>query len=282
MLFARLADPIQPFLKYPQKPVHPRDRRTVYLGESYNLTYIIEEFCGTFDSSGHKILHHPVPDNIDDRTRNLPRDTTLEKEEMNSLVRKGAFMKPEKLVCDRLVQAYFERVHPSWPIFDKTEFAELYASDQVSMLTLQTLFLVSATHCDERIIREAGFTSRYMARLSFYQRSRALYDADYETDTTTIIQALFMLGFWCGSPIDQKDTWHWLGAAVSLAQTTGMHRTYLHRFSEHQEIPFADMEQDNACERESRYSFCVEEIMVVYLCKLLILLQLALHVLTLN
>lgn len=225
MLFARLADPIQPSPKSLQKPVHPRERRTVYLGESYNLSYVIEQFCGTLSSSGHKILHHPVPNNIDDRTSNLPRDVTLEREEMNCLVRKGAFMKPEKLVCDRLVRAYFERVHPSWPIFDKAEFAQLYASNRVPILTLQTVFLMSATHCDERTIREAGFTSRYMARLSFYNRAKALYDADYETDTTTIIQALFFLGFWCGSPIDQKETWHWLGAAVSLAQATGMHRT---------------------------------------------------------
>jgi hypothetical protein len=225
MLFARLADPTQPSQNYARRPSHPRDRRTVYLGESYNLTYIIEKFCGNINPTGHKIVHHPVPDNIDDRTSNLPRDLTLEREAMNCLVRKGAFMKPEKPVCDCLIQTYFERVHPSWPILDKAEFARLYASNRVPMLLLQTIFLASATHCDEKIIREAGFASRYIARLSFYNRARALYDADYETDTTTIIQALFLMGFWCGSPIDQKETWHWLGVAVSLAQATGMHRT---------------------------------------------------------
>ena len=32
------------------------------------------------------------------------------------------------------------------------------------------------------------------------------------------------MSYWYETPDDQKDTWHWLGIAVSLAHTIGLHR----------------------------------------------------------
>jgi hypothetical protein len=58
-----------------------------------------------------------------------------------------------------------------------------------------------------------------------YNRAKDLYDADYETDKITVSQALFLMSFWRAGPLLEKDTRHWLGAAISLAQTKGMHRS---------------------------------------------------------
>lgn len=33
------------------------------------------------------------------------------------------------------------------------------------------------------------------------------------------------MSFWWATPVDSKDTWHWLGIAISLALTIGMHRS---------------------------------------------------------
>jgi hypothetical protein len=38
-----------------------------------------------------------------------------------------------------------------------------------------------ATYRDS-VIAEAGFVSRYVASLTFYQRAKSLYDAGYETE----------------------------------------------------------------------------------------------------
>jgi hypothetical protein len=226
MLFARLTDAPK---DHPVTDCH-HGSRIVYLGESYNLSYVISEVCGLYNVKStcdqrESILHFPVPDSMDDKTRNLPRDAALEKEDFKSLVRKGAFIRPARSLCDKLIRVFFECTHPSFPIFDKEIFTRLYESDQASILTLQTIFMVAVTNCDEQLIHELGFSSRYIARLTFYKRAKALYDADHERDTLSTIQALILMGFWCGSPIDQKDTWHWLGIAVSLAQSTGLHRS---------------------------------------------------------
>lgn len=51
-----------------------------------------------------------------------------------------------------------------------------------------------------------------------------LYDFDYESDRVILVQGLLLKTFWYESPDDQKDTWHWMGVAISLAHTIGLHR----------------------------------------------------------
>lgn len=53
---------------------------------------------------------------------------------------------------------------------------------------------------------------------------QALYDLDYESDRVAIVQALLLLTYWYETPDDQKDTWHWMGIAICLAHTIGLHR----------------------------------------------------------
>ena len=53
---------------------------------------------------------------------------------------------------------------------------------------------------------------------------QVLYDFDYETDRVSLVQALLLMTYWYETPDDQKDTWHWMGVAISLAHTIGLHR----------------------------------------------------------
>lgn len=55
-------------------------------------------------------------------------------------------------------------------------------------------------------------------------RAQLLYDFDYESDRLILVQGLLLKTFWYESPDDQKDTWHWMGVAISLAHTIGLHR----------------------------------------------------------
>ena len=51
-----------------------------------------------------------------------------------------------------------------------------------------------------------------------------LYDFDYEIDRVALVQSLLLMTYWYETPDDQKDTWHWMGVAISLAHTIGLHR----------------------------------------------------------
>lgn len=51
-----------------------------------------------------------------------------------------------------------------------------------------------------------------------------MYDFDYEQDRISLIQALLLMTYWYETPDDQKDSHHWMGIAVSLSHTIGLHR----------------------------------------------------------
>jgi hypothetical protein len=73
-------------------------------------------------------------------------------------------------------------------------------------------------------LRAAGYSSRKAARKSFFIKTRLLYDFDHEQDRMLLVQALLLMSYWYETPDDQKDTWHWMGVAISLSHTIGLHR----------------------------------------------------------
>jgi hypothetical protein len=200
--------------------------RSVYLGEPFNLAFMVQRVCGPSrgNNSGVK-MHYAIPDSVDERARNLYYDTKKEREELEFLKKRGCFNILEKSVSDKLVRVYFDCIHAAWPLFDKMKFARLYQENKLSPLVLQVVYFLAVTLCDEEILRETGFKSRYKARMTFYTRAKALYHADYETDKVLVVAVLSLMACWWGGPVDEKDTWHWLGNAIGLAQTMGMHRS---------------------------------------------------------
>jgi hypothetical protein len=175
-------------------------------------------------------MHYPVSNNLEERAHNIPYDAhnaKFQKKERELLEWQGAFTVPEKAIHERLLETYFQIFHPNHPIFDRNDFFRRQHDQGLSLLLLHAVYFLAATHCDIELISDAGFSSRQEARLTFYKRAKALYDADYETDAVANVQALFLISFWWGGALDQKDTWHWLGAAIGLAQSKGMHRSYV-------------------------------------------------------
>ena len=197
--------------------------QVIYLGETFNLTYLLQQ-TSSEPQSAHK-LHFPVP--VDAESDSANRSRGVDGLAMELLQRQGAFELPRNEVCHDLYRTYFKCVQPHYPILDPQDFAARYVdtSDPPSWLLLQAVLFMAAGHCDYSVLKSAGFKSRSEARLTLYKRTKALYDADHELDRVTIVQALFLMSFWWATPMDQKDTWHWLGNAISLALTLGMHRS---------------------------------------------------------
>ena len=54
---------------------------------------------------------------------------------------------------------------------------------------------------------------------------KCLYDSDYEQDQLSLIQSVILLGFWYTDTEDRTGAWHWIGIAISLCQTLGLHRS---------------------------------------------------------
>jgi len=139
----------------------------------------------------------------------------------------GALDFPTKRLADDLLTTFLKYSYPVFPLFDRTEFVASHEAGRLSPLVQNAVYLVAAIHCPQSMLEELGYESRYLACLTFYQRAKALYDADHDTDGISTVQATILLGNWWGGPMEQKDTWHWLGLAAGLAQALGMHRRYL-------------------------------------------------------
>lgn len=215
MLYARMADQGSPDTHAEQSS------RTYYLGDSFSLAYIVKTVCrpsGTGEPDSG-MVHHYIPATVTDG----PVRTQVE--DPPSV--RDASITPPKEISDELVGIFFDCFHPAFPVFDRGVFAARYERGEMSLLVLQTIYMLAFTVCNEELVIRAGYRDRPTARRTHYLRAKALYDADGLNDRVILTAVLFLLSFWWAGPEDQKDTWHWLGAALSLAQTLGMHRSYV-------------------------------------------------------
>lgn len=137
----------------------------------------------------------------------------------------GAFSLPVPHVTETLLKAYFDHFHPCFAVVDEVDIWAQYRKGALSPLLLQAMLFIGSLHCDEPILQEVGFDSRHRAKYVFFNRAKDIYDAEFERKKITIIQALFLMSFWRAGALLEKDTRHWLGSAITLAQTKALHRS---------------------------------------------------------
>ncbi|WYZ38597.1 hypothetical protein EsH8_III_000511 [Colletotrichum jinshuiense] len=158
-----------------------------------------------------------------------PLPAKIAQEDVTYLHTKGALTLPALPLQNALLQAYVEYVHPYMPLLELYDFlAVINAQDglcgQISLFLYQAVMFAATAFVDMKVLREAGYPTRKAARKAFFQKTRLLYDFDYESDRLVLVQALLLMTYWYETPDDQKDTWHWMGVAISLAHTIGLHR----------------------------------------------------------
>lgn len=202
--------------------------RSYYMGDSFSLAFIVRSLSGPSARQTGLKLHYAIPDTVAEHAQNAAEGLKdSDPATLAYLNMSGALTLPPQAVSDELVSLFFECVHPAYPVFDRQEFCALYQQSKASLLVLQTIYFLSSIICSEDALKRAGFLDRYSARRAFYLRAKALYDMDCEKSKEKLTAVLFLLGFWWEGPEDQKDTWYWLGAATGLAQTLGMHRSFV-------------------------------------------------------
>jgi hypothetical protein len=149
-------------------------------------------------------------------------------DDITYLQNKGALTIPNVELRNELIRCYAEVIHPFMPLLDLHDFVATIdcndGSKQVGLLLFQSVMFAGVASVNMRHLENAGYTSRRDARRDFFNKTRLLYDFDLEADRIPLIQSLLIMTYWYETPDDQKDSHHWMGIAVSLAQTIGLHR----------------------------------------------------------
>lgn len=147
---------------------------------------------------------------------------------------------------DELLRVYVRFVYPFMPTLDVEDFiAPILRSsstsgsnsingdnineidnehDQVSLLLFQAVMFSSVTFVDASFLHARGYRSRRDARKDYFDRAHTLYSFSCEDDRTSTIQALLLMAYWYGNPDEDRDTWYWMGIALTAIQVAGFHR----------------------------------------------------------
>ncbi|KAB8214520.1 fungal-specific transcription factor domain-containing protein [Aspergillus novoparasiticus] len=152
----------------------------------------------------------------------------LEDEERTILELKGAFEIPSQEVQDELIDAFFSWVAPVLPVVNQRVFLSMYKDplNPPSLLLLQAIFLAGS-----RVVKEKNCESESSAgahsSMVYLQRAKALYDAEFEKDYTTVVQALLLMSwYWQGTEdTTENGLFYWSRLAIGVAQNFGMHRS---------------------------------------------------------
>ncbi|KAL2349854.1 fungal-specific transcription factor domain-containing protein, partial [Cryomyces antarcticus] len=155
-----------------------------------------------------------------------PHPQQIGTDEIFYLNRKGALTLPDLGLRNELLRSYAEYVHPFMPLLDLQDFLEAVEGNGnfVSLLLFQCVMFAGTAFVDLRHLKNEGYATRREARKQFFRKTRLLYDFDFEVDGVSLIQSLLLMTYWYETPDDQKDGHHWMGVAVSLSHTIGLHR----------------------------------------------------------
>jgi hypothetical protein len=178
--------------KFARAPIKEAGR-VAYLGESSNLSLLVHDRHGASD-----VVHYPLPENV---RGSKARSNELDNMEIEILHQRGAFLLPPRSLCDELVEAFFKWVAPVVPVINKSRFMRQYRDPKnpPSLLLLQAILLAGSRVCTNAQLMDAS-GSTTPAAMTFYKRAKALYDANYEDDRVTIVQAVILMGWYWEGP----------------------------------------------------------------------------------
>ncbi|KAJ3496115.1 hypothetical protein NLG97_g2895 [Lecanicillium saksenae] len=196
---------------------------SVFFGESSSVRYVGTD---NFASSIAKLESIPFTG-----TGGTTKDRSIPAINVNPALEalknqpEGPFAVPPRHVSTAILVAYFQWFHPFFPIVDEQDLWQRFELGSLSPLLLQSLLFVGTCHCDKSVIVDSRLGTPSEAKDRFYNRARQLYEADAETDSLVIMQAVTLMSFRRGPITDERDGRYWLGIAISMAQRRGFHRS---------------------------------------------------------
>ncbi|KAK5006964.1 hypothetical protein LTR60_005434, partial [Cryomyces antarcticus] len=119
--------------------------RVVYLGETFNLTYLLQQTNAVPHQHADK-RHFLLP--VDPKQDSTKQCTAEDSQTAALLTQQDAFLVLPSEICHELFRVYFSCVHPHYPILDRQDFATRYydAINPPSYLLLQAVCFMAAGH----------------------------------------------------------------------------------------------------------------------------------------
>jgi hypothetical protein len=170
-------------------------------------------------------FRHAVPNAIKEDAMVPEWEAERRRVRMKTLQAEGTFSFPPMEVRVELLKAYFKWFHSHFAVVDEADIWDAHEGSTLSPLLLQAMLFIGVIHCEESTLTALGWNNRHRAKWLFYIRAKDIYDATHESNKIYVIQALFLMSFWRAGALLEKDARHWLGTAISLAQTKALHRT---------------------------------------------------------
>ncbi|KAH7353892.1 FAD linked oxidase [Plectosphaerella cucumerina] len=201
------------------------------VGESWYASYVMRGY-----KPGHPSFHSPINDcnetvqstvagddaNISGREQGRPEQASRPSDTIGAA--RGHDLPPLRLL-NRLIEAYFARFHVFCPILQRPLFLTALAAGQASLTLVRSVLFVGSVHCDIETIHHLGYASKMEANRALHDRAAAAFDADNDSDRTSMVLASYLLHYWYGSPASYRDFHWWIAASIRSAQCMGYHRS---------------------------------------------------------
>lgn len=205
----------------------------MFFGESNALTSVASKqtrnpLSPVQSSPGQKSRHYAVPQDSTPRAPDSHLSGALQAVKERILREHGVLDVPSSQQVTPILQAYFRWFHPYFPILDKAAFSTQFLEDKVSLLLLNAILFVGVTYADDEMVHALGYKNLGEAKSQLYNKTKLLFEADWETNSLAILQTLFLLTFLRVPMNSVKGHRYWLSAAINLAHLHGLHRTSSH------------------------------------------------------
>ncbi|KAH6975703.1 fungal-specific transcription factor domain-containing protein [Ilyonectria destructans] len=145
----------------------------------------------------------------------------------------GCFLVPGRPALDTMLQQYFLRLHPFFPLLDEASFWGMYHGEEpddapppnLSLLVLQAMLFAACNFVPTDTLDLVGFSTIKEAKACYYKRASVLFSLDAESSSVAIAQASLLLS-------------HTL--SPSMAGIKELNTTWLNRAIHHAEIAEAN------------------------------------------
>ncbi|KIN06834.1 hypothetical protein OIDMADRAFT_110650 [Oidiodendron maius Zn] len=153
----------------------------------------------------------------------------LSQQEVLYLTKSEALRIPSDELRDALLRSYVDFIHPFIPVLNIRQFLTsidgLDASGgKLSIQLFQAVMFAGTAFVDMQFLHAAGYTTRRAAREIFYKRAELLCEYSCTQDVMSHIQSILLISYWGDLHNGYKDTWYWMGIAISMAKEIKLHK----------------------------------------------------------
>jgi transcriptional regulatory protein AMDR len=146
---------------------------------------------------------------------------------------------PAKEIRDELVEAFFEKIHPYFPVLDEASFRVGYndPTNPPPLILFQAVLLAGAHVCNHPKVVD----SRQSVKSILYHRTKLLFDMRYENNRLYLVQAALLLTWYLEDADSVSlNSYYWVGVACRIGFGIGLHRNMLNDPNTPDRMPFSD------------------------------------------